>query len=77
MITINNYLIPECKNCEYYNHEENRPRNRLRCMLDCDGYQQDQAQRMYSYNMLVSGEDFTKEEMYEHGLKVFGSGKSS
>ena len=69
-----NYPIEKCKMCERYNHEEDKMRNKLRCMVGCKEYMQHEAQKAYKYNRAVSGEEFDAEILYEHGSVVLGSG---
>ena len=66
--------MDKCMSCSQYNKETNKPKNKLRCMLGCEPFIQEQMAKAYAYNRAVSGEDFDTEEMYEHGNKVFGSG---
>ena len=67
-------MIEKCKSCNRYDKEQDRMKNKLFCMFNCEEYKQEMAQRAIAYNRAVSGEDFDKEPIYEHGKKVFGSG---
>ena len=67
-------IIEKCNSCNRYDKEQDRMRNKLFCMFSCEEYKQEMAQRVIAYNRAVSGEDFDKEPIYEHGKKVFGSG---
>lgn len=68
------YPIEKCRTCEKYDHTNKRMRNKLRCMVGCEEYIQDQSKKAFEYNRAVSGDKFDTEEIYEHGQKVFGSG---
>jgi len=68
------YPIEKCKNCNRFNHEEGKMKNKLKCMFSCEDYILDQSTKAFEYNRSVSGEEFDKEIIYEHGKKVFGSG---
>ena len=67
-------ITDKCKSCERYNHEQDRMKNKLWCMCNCDEYEKEMSQRMFEYNRSVSGEVFDNQEIYEHDKKVFGSG---
>lgn len=47
--------LEECKNCSGWNEEENRMRNRLRCMVGCEARQLHQTQIAIAYNRVVGG----------------------
>ncbi len=66
--------IDKCNTCSRYDHKNNRMRNKLRCMFQCEEYILDQARRAFEYNRAVSGDDFDIKSIYEHGKQVFGSG---
>lgn len=66
--------IDKCNTCSRYDHKNNRMRNKLRCMIECEEFQLDQARRIFEYNRAVSGDNFDTEPIYEHGNQVFGSG---
>ena len=71
---MSDYPIQKCKKCERYDETNHRMKNKLRCMLSCKEYQEDQSRRAFEYNRAVSGDSFDTETMYEHGKRVFGSG---
>lgn len=67
-------MIEKCKSCNRYDKEQDRMKNKLYCIFSCEEYKQEMAQRAIAYNRAVSGNNFDKEPIYEHGKKVFGSG---
>ena len=68
------YPIEKCRTCEKYDHVNKRMRNKLRCMVGCEEFKEDQTRKAFEYNRAVSGEEFDTKELYEHGNKIFGSG---
>lgn len=68
------YPIEKCKTCERFNHSTGKFRNKLRCMVDCEEYQEYQSIKIFEYNRAVSDDGFDTEVMYEHNQEVFGSG---
>jgi hypothetical protein len=66
--------IEKCDACSRYDHKNDRMKNKLKCMFQCEEYKLDQARRAFEYNRVVSGDNFDTEIMYEHGKQVFGSG---
>ena len=69
-----NYPIEKCKTCDKFDHENQKMRNKLRCMITCEELQKEQSRKAFEYNRAVSGDDFDTQELFEHGKKVFGSG---
>ena len=69
--------IEECATCPRYSAKEQRQRNRLYCVFCCEEYIEQASKNALKYNLSVSGEDFGIEAEYEHGNKVYGSGKEN
>ena len=69
--------IEKCAACPRYSIKEQRQRNRLYCVFCCEEYIEQASKNALKYNLNVSGKDFGVEPEYEHGNKVFGSGKEN
>ena len=69
--------IEECATCPRYSAKEQRQMNRLYCVFCCEKHIEQSSKNALKYNLNVSGEDFGIEAEYEHGNKIYGSGKEN
>ena len=69
------YFIEKCKTCTGYDPVNMRHRNGLMCTFGCEEQKQYASQKAIEWNRAVSGENFDNTELFEHGKKVYGSGR--
>ena len=61
-----NRKLNECNNCPYWDNKENKMKNRLRCITNCDTRIKHQLKMAIIFNRSMG----SKQNEYEHGKEV-------